>query len=314
MKVNAVVDVKKFSSQLQAEVMEKFKKYSSGAHHLSMQGTLEEVNMFYADLRQTVTQKEQGKNSASLSSVLSETSAAEEKGSQGVTCRVPLSQYWAASQTYSKEMALIERENHVRIQPEVTLSFINNGTGRDMRWKACQDIIKLIQNCEGTPCCQADLPSETNLPLGATACASQFLVPKKDASCHSKGFDCPQENSSGKDGQMSLEVGSRKGQTEGDVKNQENVLPLFPPVRVDISARTGRQDEVMTIDGVSQNAAQERQEAAQPACRQGFGNAKGVQPWGKMSIRTEKESLPGFLGYGTIVIDYDIPSAVQTVS
>ncbi|XP_063072621.1 uncharacterized protein LOC134463342 isoform X1 [Engraulis encrasicolus] len=51
-KVNAVVDVQNFSPQVQAEVMKKFKTYSSGPHNLCIQGTLEDVNMFYDKLQQ----------------------------------------------------------------------------------------------------------------------------------------------------------------------------------------------------------------------------------------------------------------------
>lgn len=305
MKVNAVVDVKKFSSHVQAKVMEKFEMYSSGAYRLSMQGTLEEVNKFYEDLRQTITQIEQGKNNPSLSAIPSEASASEGKESQDVTCRVPLSQYQAACQTYQKEMEMIKRENRVRIQSEVTLSFLNNGTGRDMRSKACQDITKLIQNCVGTPCSQANLPSKKKSEVGAKHPLPQKILPNSS----SRGLDCPLKNS--KAGQIVMEVGRRPEQTEGDVKSQENLLPFVQPVGPDISTRvsvsgkikeitrTEGQDEVTTTDGVSQNAAEERKGATPSACRQGFGNAEGLQPKGTMSIRTERESLPGFLGYST---------------
>ncbi|XP_062400465.1 uncharacterized protein LOC134091810 [Sardina pilchardus] len=315
MKVNAVVDVQKCSSQIRAEVMEKFKKYSLGADCLSMQGTLEEVNMFYAELCQTVMQKEQGENDESLSTVPVGTQASEVDGSsQEVSCRVPFSQYQAACQTYRKEMALIERENNVKIQAEMILNFKNRETGSDMRSKAREDMTRLLQNGVETPRSRSD-------PLaGTTMSTSEFLVPKKDASSHSRALDCPQENCSGKTERISEAVCREKGPTEGEVKKHERGQPVGP----DVSTRlleTGKMKEC-TRSGMQQGKTADLTAAGQPgtvADGASYPSADGTtsgslgdQPKGTMSIRKERESLPGFLGHDTIVIDYDIPSAVQT--
>ncbi|KAG5274826.1 hypothetical protein AALO_G00140570 [Alosa alosa] len=302
-KVNAVVDVQKCSSQIQAEIMEKFEKHSSGTHCLSMQGTLEEVNMFYAELCQTVMQKEQGENDESLSAAPIETQASEEEGSQEVSCRVPLSLYRAACQTYRKEMDFIERENSVRIQAEIILNFRNRGTGRDMRLQACKDMTRLLQNCVEPPRSQLDLP------VGTTMTNSEFLVPKKDASSHSRGLDCPDKTE-----HISEVVCRVKGQTEGDVKNHES----GQPVGVDMSTgvlETGKMKEC-TRSGMQQGKKADLTAVGKPGVvdkRATYPTGSlGDQPNGNMFIRKENESLPGFLGHDTLVIDYDIPSAAQT--
>ncbi|XP_070758560.1 uncharacterized protein [Enoplosus armatus] len=49
-----------------------------------------------------------------------------------------------------------------------------------------------------------------------------------------------------------------------------------------------------------------------PVCKDVFGVIKGDQPYGKMSWRQSRLSLPGFPECGTITITYDIPSGKQT--
>uniref|UniRef100_A0AAQ6IBK8 E3 ubiquitin-protein ligase n=1 Tax=Anabas testudineus TaxID=64144 RepID=A0AAQ6IBK8_ANATE len=49
-----------------------------------------------------------------------------------------------------------------------------------------------------------------------------------------------------------------------------------------------------------------------PVCKDVFGVVEGDQPDGKMSVRTEYFSLPGYSYCQTIVITYDIPSGRQT--
>ncbi|TKS71545.1 E3 ubiquitin-protein ligase DTX3L [Collichthys lucidus] len=49
-----------------------------------------------------------------------------------------------------------------------------------------------------------------------------------------------------------------------------------------------------------------------PVCRDVFGTIEGNQPDGKMSWDYNSHSLPGFSGYGTIVIRYDMQGGIQT--
>uniref|UniRef100_A0A3Q3K3H7 E3 ubiquitin-protein ligase n=2 Tax=Monopterus albus TaxID=43700 RepID=A0A3Q3K3H7_MONAL len=48
-----------------------------------------------------------------------------------------------------------------------------------------------------------------------------------------------------------------------------------------------------------------------PVCKDVFGPIEGDQPDGKMSWKSVRYSLPGFPDYGTIEIDYNIPSGIQ---
>lgn len=50
-----------------------------------------------------------------------------------------------------------------------------------------------------------------------------------------------------------------------------------------------------------------------PVCTKVFGRIEGDQPDGKMTTRIMGSSLPGFERCGTIVIDYNIPSGIQSV-
>lgn len=51
-----------------------------------------------------------------------------------------------------------------------------------------------------------------------------------------------------------------------------------------------------------------------PLCKDVFGAVEGNQPEGNMDFHVDsRSSLPGFKGYGTIVINYNIPSGRQTV-
>uniref|UniRef100_A0A669DX03 E3 ubiquitin-protein ligase n=1 Tax=Oreochromis niloticus TaxID=8128 RepID=A0A669DX03_ORENI len=49
-----------------------------------------------------------------------------------------------------------------------------------------------------------------------------------------------------------------------------------------------------------------------PVCRVVFGKIIGDQPDGRMSHQTLRTSLPGYSDCGTIVINYVIPSGIQT--
>ncbi|XP_028608129.1 E3 ubiquitin-protein ligase DTX3L [Grammomys surdaster] len=49
-----------------------------------------------------------------------------------------------------------------------------------------------------------------------------------------------------------------------------------------------------------------------PVCLTSYGVQKGNQPEGTMTHATQKESLPGYEGCGTIVIHYDMKGGVQT--
>ncbi|KAG7218253.1 hypothetical protein INR49_020501 [Caranx melampygus] len=49
-----------------------------------------------------------------------------------------------------------------------------------------------------------------------------------------------------------------------------------------------------------------------PVCKDVFGKIEGDQPEGTMSWRTSPLNLPGFSRHGTIIIDYYIPSGIQT--
>ncbi|XP_030276935.1 E3 ubiquitin-protein ligase DTX3L-like isoform X2 [Sparus aurata] len=49
-----------------------------------------------------------------------------------------------------------------------------------------------------------------------------------------------------------------------------------------------------------------------PICKDVFGVIEGTQPDGKMSVQKSYLSLPGFEGYGTIVISYYFPDGKQT--
>ncbi|KAM7401977.1 hypothetical protein PAMP_017254 [Pampus punctatissimus] len=49
-----------------------------------------------------------------------------------------------------------------------------------------------------------------------------------------------------------------------------------------------------------------------PLCKDVFGMMQGDQPDGKMSWKSSPSSLPGFHKYGTIEINYYIPSGIQT--
>lgn len=51
-----------------------------------------------------------------------------------------------------------------------------------------------------------------------------------------------------------------------------------------------------------------------PVCRDVFGTIEGNQPDGKMSWNYNSYSLPGFSGYSTIVIRYDMQGGIQTVN
>lgn len=51
-----------------------------------------------------------------------------------------------------------------------------------------------------------------------------------------------------------------------------------------------------------------------PVCKHVFGTMVGNQPDGTMTSRTIPKSLPGFPNCGTIGIDYNIPSGMQTVN
>lgn len=50
-----------------------------------------------------------------------------------------------------------------------------------------------------------------------------------------------------------------------------------------------------------------------PVCKYVFGTVEGNQPDGHMDVNFDKTSLPGFKGYGTIRIIYQIPAGLQTV-
>ncbi|XP_065327039.1 uncharacterized protein LOC134628215 [Pelmatolapia mariae] len=58
--------------------------------------------------------------------------------------------------------------------------------------------------------------------------------------------------------------------------------------------------------------AQEANGPICPICRVVFGKIMGNQPDGRMSDNTSPSFLPGFSDCGTIVINYDIPSGIQT--
>ncbi|XP_030230249.1 E3 ubiquitin-protein ligase DTX3L isoform X12 [Gadus morhua] len=49
-----------------------------------------------------------------------------------------------------------------------------------------------------------------------------------------------------------------------------------------------------------------------PICKAIFGEITGDQPDGSMTYETQRTSLPGFWGYGHILIKYDIPHGKQT--
>ncbi|XP_035633812.1 E3 ubiquitin-protein ligase DTX3L-like isoform X2 [Oncorhynchus keta] len=50
-----------------------------------------------------------------------------------------------------------------------------------------------------------------------------------------------------------------------------------------------------------------------PLCKDVFGKVEGDQPEGTMKVKHERHHcIPGYLGYGMIVISYDIPSGKQT--
>lgn len=51
-----------------------------------------------------------------------------------------------------------------------------------------------------------------------------------------------------------------------------------------------------------------------PVCKHVFGMMVGNQPYGTMKTTIVKEGLPGFTNCGTIVINYNIPSGIQTVN
>ncbi|XP_029960637.1 E3 ubiquitin-protein ligase DTX3L-like [Salarias fasciatus] len=48
-----------------------------------------------------------------------------------------------------------------------------------------------------------------------------------------------------------------------------------------------------------------------PTCGQVFGVLEGTQPGGSMSVNKSSTPLPGYESYGSIVIDYHIPSGIQ---
>lgn len=48
-----------------------------------------------------------------------------------------------------------------------------------------------------------------------------------------------------------------------------------------------------------------------PVCQEPQGVLQGNQPPGEMRQRTERYSVPGYEGHGTIVIDYDFPPGIQ---
>ena len=50
-----------------------------------------------------------------------------------------------------------------------------------------------------------------------------------------------------------------------------------------------------------------------PTCGKLFGTPKGNQPEGKMESKEIKSDLPGYRGYGTIVVTYNIHSGIQQV-
>lgn len=51
-----------------------------------------------------------------------------------------------------------------------------------------------------------------------------------------------------------------------------------------------------------------------PTCGELYGTLKGTQPdGGRMKVNTISSSLPGYEKYGTIIIEYYIPSGIQTV-
>lgn len=60
--------------------------------------------------------------------------------------------------------------------------------------------------------------------------------------------------------------------------------------------------------------AQEANGPICPICRVVFGKIIGDQPDGTMSDYTLPTPLPGFSDCGTIVINYEIPSGIQTVN
>ena len=51
-----------------------------------------------------------------------------------------------------------------------------------------------------------------------------------------------------------------------------------------------------------------------PLCQTPYGVQKGNQPKGTMTVTTSRQSLPGYAGCGTIVIQYIMQSGIQTVS
>jgi len=51
-----------------------------------------------------------------------------------------------------------------------------------------------------------------------------------------------------------------------------------------------------------------------PSCGRLFGVMKGNQPPGTMTVQSVTDSLPGFEHCGTLVIKYDIPDGIQSVS
>lgn len=53
--------------------------------------------------------------------------------------------------------------------------------------------------------------------------------------------------------------------------------------------------------------------ASCPVCKKVFGKVEGDQPYGTMKHHIEKYTLPGFTHCHTIVINYNIPSGIQSV-
>nr|XP_034985534.1 E3 ubiquitin-protein ligase DTX3L [Zootoca vivipara] len=51
-----------------------------------------------------------------------------------------------------------------------------------------------------------------------------------------------------------------------------------------------------------------------PVCNAAYGKVEGNQPPGTMNIQKYRAPLPGYEGYGTIIISYNIPSGIQTES
>ncbi|XP_055016365.1 uncharacterized protein LOC110171288 isoform X2 [Boleophthalmus pectinirostris] len=49
-----------------------------------------------------------------------------------------------------------------------------------------------------------------------------------------------------------------------------------------------------------------------PVCKDVFGKVEGDQPHGNMTWRKSRSSIPGYEGFGSIEISYDIPSGIQT--